>query len=283
MKTNQRSAFTLVELLVVIAIIALLISILLPALAGARSKGALVKCLTNLRQVVATADQYSQADPKGIMGPVHPQYQNFTGEGYAEYGGGPGISPFVGWDQEFDPRTRPFNLMLYPPGSIQPVTVPGDKSAFQVFQCPGSDLGWQEWPGFPDIPTEVEKSYYEANGTAFRQNNLAFTDGAALGLYSRPQTRIPRPADTLAYFEARVYQTLFTNDEWGQLQHGELTGYHGRIGFFAVAYADGRASFVDFGNDTYYPHQEIIDGYPDARGTWGRMDCLPEPIFEQPE
>jgi len=59
MSTGNRKAFTIVELLVVIATIALLMSILMPALAGARAQSRQVVCKSNIRQLVLANIGYS--------------------------------------------------------------------------------------------------------------------------------------------------------------------------------------------------------------------------------
>jgi len=91
---RRRTGFTLIELLVVIAIIALLISILLPALGRARENSRMVKCSSNIRQVMMGMLYYAH-DYKTIPGGYYqgPRNLDWSGRNNQNYMSAPANYP----------------------------------------------------------------------------------------------------------------------------------------------------------------------------------------------
>src|SRR6185436_8375515 len=91
-KIRRTRGFTLVELLVVIGIIALLISILLPALNAAKERANRVKCSSNLRQIGQGLLLYAN-DNKGIY-PRTPANTGGTYAAFSQSGASAATDPF---------------------------------------------------------------------------------------------------------------------------------------------------------------------------------------------
>lgn len=80
MRRTYHRGFTLVELLVVIGIVALLISILLPAMNKARQAAMAVNCASNQRQLLVGLRMYAE-EHDGWFPPVEPLFASVTVDG----------------------------------------------------------------------------------------------------------------------------------------------------------------------------------------------------------
>ncbi|HWL94363.1 MAG TPA: DUF1559 domain-containing protein [Phycisphaerae bacterium] len=181
MNQKHKRAFTLIELLVVIAIIALLISILLPALSKAREEGKRLVCMNNMKEIGVAMFLYRETSDNLPWTYVH----DVEPDGTLEYYPGTGILSSYSWggmkaplpwpgDENGDwalipAELRPFNKILAP-------GVQGNQPV-KIMQCPGdrSAVSPTVGQGQPDLGIEQSRSSWQAFGNSY-SINWAFTD-----------------------------------------------------------------------------------------------------------
>ncbi|HVT90421.1 MAG TPA: prepilin-type N-terminal cleavage/methylation domain-containing protein [Tepidisphaeraceae bacterium] len=119
---KQRRGFSLVELLVVIGIVAVLMSILLPALRKARLAAEQTACASNLRQIGSAILMYVNENHQHLPIVVEPLWRNWISTGTLDWNANP-----------FDTVANPQSL---------PAVLQSTIKTMQIYHCPSAILGY---------------------------------------------------------------------------------------------------------------------------------------------
>lgn len=154
---TRKRRFTLVELLVVIAIIAILSSIMLPAVSKAKKKGQSITCMSNLRQMGLMMNYY-QSD-------YNEYYQWFIFNTNASVAG----SPLYSWIAYLASYNNKFKGIETVAASY-PISVNTNfneaKKKFQMFTCPAAQWLWLDPIELGGNRTAAGHQSYATNYTA---------------------------------------------------------------------------------------------------------------------
>ena len=177
MKTQNKKGFTLIELLVVIAIIALLLSILMPALSKVKKQAQRVVCMANLSQWGLILTQYTE-DHEGHFFPGYYNYTDPNGVTYTS-------SDSDLWPYALESYYQLPKLMVCPSSSF---ITPNIHDAANIEKNDGNLSGGYGLNGWlDDTPEEILET--EGHDTANSWRTMDHSGGS----------KIPLMADALWY------------------------------------------------------------------------------------
>ncbi|HYE21609.1 MAG TPA: prepilin-type N-terminal cleavage/methylation domain-containing protein [Tepidisphaeraceae bacterium] len=220
-RSRDPRAFTLVELLVVIGIIALLISILLPALSKARESANTTKCLSNLRQIAQAAELYA-GDNKGVVIP----YQNELQDHWswimlnAQYITGAKTATNGGYSSA--PETG--SIFFCPSGNSDVVSIDLNSNKTVPSNRANDDRAHMAYPHKSSTSNEWTHVWYGMNadeGTGMQKGTPArrLNPGSTTDRRSK-MSWVRRPSDMVFFFDGMIYHYTNMNGNRIAARHG---------------------------------------------------------------